>query len=149
MSITTEMAARIVAAYVANNNVPLDLVPHLIEDVHRAFGAGQEQAPAVEAIPEKPVPVVAIKKSVTPDYIVCIEDGKKFRSLKRHLMTKFGMTPKEYREKWGLPDSYPMVAPNYAATRSALAKAQNLGKKRPSEPVAQAPARKKIGLRFA
>lgn len=148
MSIITETAARIVAAYVSNNNVPVDRIALLIEDVHRALAAKPEKISVVDAPPERPVPAVPIKKSVTPDFIICLDDGKKFKSLKRHLATKLGLTPKQYREKWGLPETYPMVAPSYAVARSALAKAQNLGKKRPPEPVTQQPTRRKIGLKF-
>ncbi len=120
-----ELAADIVSAYVSNNSVPSGDLPSLISDVHTALikvGGG-----AIEIPVEAPKPAVPVKKSVTPDYIVCLEDGKKFKSLKRHLRTKYNMSPEEYRSKWGLPKDYPMVAPNYAKARSDLAKQMGLG----------------------
>ena len=122
-----ELTADVVAAYVSNNPVQVGDLPNLIADVHAALArvGGQEQAPA-----EKPKPAVNPKKSIFDDYIICLEDGKKFKSLKRHLMTHYGLTPEEYREKWGLDAAYPMVAPNYAAARSQLAKKMGLGRKR-------------------
>ena len=121
-----EYAAEIVTAYVANNSVGAADLPKLIAEVHAAFAAlaGTRRPEQIE----KQDPAVPIKKSVTPDYIVCLEDGKKFKSLKRHLSSSFQMTPAEYRTKWGLPSSYPMVAPNYSAERSALAKSVGLGR---------------------
>ncbi|WP_411961763.1 MucR family transcriptional regulator [Mesorhizobium sp. ES1-6] len=125
------IAADIVAAYVANNPVPVAELPKLISDVHAALqGIG---APAAEPV-VKLEPAVSIRKSVTPDYIICLEDGKKFKSLKRHISTHYDLSPDEYRAKWSLPSDYPMVAPNYAAARSVLAKAIGLGRK-PAEPV--------------
>jgi predicted transcriptional regulator len=122
-----ELTAEIVAAYVANNAVPSESLPGLIKDVFRALTGTME-------VEEKEVPelkpAVPVRRSVTPDYIVCLEDGKKFKSLKRHLRTQYDMTPEQYREKWGLPADYPMVAPNYAAARSALAKKMGLGQKK-------------------
>jgi predicted transcriptional regulator len=122
------IAAEIVAAYVSNNSVAAADLPTIIRDVHaslqRLSTGGAEPAPAQVAL----IPAVSIRKSVTPDFIFCLEDGEKFKSLKRHLMNSYGMTPKEYRSKWGLPDDYPMVAPNYAAARSALAKSTGLGR---------------------
>jgi predicted transcriptional regulator len=123
-----ELTADVVAAYVSNNPVPAGDLPNLISDVHSALGkvgAAGEQAPA-----DKPKPAVNPKRSITDDYIICLEDGKKFKSLKRHLMTHYGLTPEQYREKWGLDSNYPMVAPNYAAARSQLAKKMGLGRKR-------------------
>jgi predicted transcriptional regulator len=123
-----ELAADIVSAYVANNSVPSGDLPTLINEVHSALlrvGGGTVETPA-----EAPKPAVPVKKSVTPDYIVCLEDGKKFKSLKRHLRTQYNMTPEQYREKWGLPVDYPMVAPNYAKARSELAKEMGLGQQR-------------------
>ena len=123
-----ELAADIVSAYVSNNSVPSGDLPTLINDIHSALlrvGGGTVEAPA-----EAPKPAVPVKKSVTPDYIVCLEDGKKFKSLKRHLRTQYSMTPEQYREKWGLPADYPMVAPNYAKARSELAKEMGLGQQR-------------------
>lgn len=123
-----DLAADIVAAYVSNNTVAPAEIPGLINDVHGALSkvaAGQSAAPA-----EPLKPAVPIKKSIHDDYIICLEDGKKFKSLKRHLRTHYDLTPEQYREKWGLPPDYPMVAPNYAAARSALAKKLGLGQRR-------------------
>ena len=123
-----ELAADIVSAYVSNNSVPSSDLASLINDVHSALlrvGGGTVEVPV-----EAPKPAIPVKKSVTPDYIVCLEDGKKFKSLKRHLRTQYNMTPEQYREKWGLAPDYPMVAPNYAKARSQLAKDMGLGQKR-------------------
>jgi predicted transcriptional regulator len=123
-----ELAADIVSAYVSNNSVATSDLPGLIGDIHSALvriGSGTVEAPA-EALK----PAVPIKKSITPDYIICLDDGKKFKSLKRHLRTQYDMTPEEYRERWGLPPDYPMVAPNYAQARSQLAKKMGLGQQR-------------------
>lgn len=123
-----ELAADIVSAYVSNNTVAAGDLPQLLGDIHNALvrvAGGPAEAPQ-----EAPKPAIPVKKSVTPDYIVCLEDGKKFKSLKRHLRTQYEMTPEEYREKWGLPADYPMVAPNYAEARSALAKKMGLGQQR-------------------
>ena len=127
-----ELTADVVAAYVSNNPVPVGELPKLIADVYTALGQVNGAAPAAEVEPQKPA--VPIKKSVTPDFIVSLEDGKRFKSLKRHLMTSYGMTPEEYRAKWNLPSDYPMVAPNYAASRSALAKTMGLGRKPAQKP---------------
>ena len=118
----------VVSAYVGNNSVPVADLPSLIQSVHAALSntaSGKIEEPVVEL-----KPAVSIKKSLTPDYIVCLEDGKQFKSLKRHLATKYDMTPEDYRAKWGLPADYPMVAPNYAAARSELAKKMGLGQQR-------------------
>ena len=123
-----ELTAEIVAAYVSNNNVASSDISMLINEVHIALH--RTAAGAVVAELEPLMPAVPIRKSVTPDSIVCLEDGKKFKSLKRHLRTHYDLTPEEYREKWGLPSDYPMVAPNYAKARSALAKEMGLGQKR-------------------
>ncbi|QKC98839.1 MULTISPECIES: MucR family transcriptional regulator [unclassified Mesorhizobium] len=134
-----ELTAHVVSAYVSNNPVPVSELPGLIGQVHIAL-----KATAGGAAPEKSEalkPAVPIRKSVTPDYIVSLEDGKKFKSLKRHLATHYGLTPDEYRAKWELPADYPMVAPNYAAARSALAKTMGLGRK-PKEPETPAPAKR-------
>ena len=123
-----ELAADIVSAYVSNNSVPSGDLPSLINDIHGALvkvAGGSIEVPA-----EAPKPAIPVKKSVTPDYIICLEDGKKFKSLKRHLRTQYNMTPEQYREKWALPPDYPMVAPNYAAARSQLAKQMGLGQQR-------------------
>ena len=128
-----EMTAEIASAYVSANPVASQDLPGLIRTIYAALrDVAGAVAPAAEIAPE---PAVSVKKSVTPDYIICLEDGKKFKSLKRHLRTRYNMTPEEYRAKWGLPHDYPMVAPNYAKARSDLAKrmglgtAQGLGKK--------------------
>ncbi|ESR22761.1 MucR family transcriptional regulator [Lutibaculum baratangense] len=123
-----ELAAEIVSAYVSNNPVQSTDLPNLIHEVHQALlkvGTNEVEQPKEELKPAVPV-----RKSVTPEYIVCLEDGKKFKSLKRHLRTHYDLSPEEYREKWGLPGDYPMVAPNYAAARSALAKKMGLGQRR-------------------
>jgi len=123
-----ELTAEIVSAYVSNNPVPAADMPGLINQVHSALtriSGGQ-----ADAQPEPLKPAVSVKKSITPDHIVCLEDGKKFKSLKRHLRTQYNMTPEQYRDKWGLPPDYPMVAPNYAAARSQLAKQMGLGQQR-------------------
>ena len=121
-----EISAEIVAAYVSHNVVPASELPSLISEVVGAISATQNQP---EAEKEAPKPAVSIRKSITPDYLICLEDGKKFKSLKRHLRTHYNLSPEEYREKWGLPADYPMVAPSYAAARSELAKKMGLGQK--------------------
>lgn len=123
-----ELAADVVAAYVSHNSLPFADLPALIADVHVALArvAGQ----GADAAPEARKPAVPVKKSVTPDYIVCLEDGRKFKSLKRHLRTQYDMTPERYREKWGLAIDYPMVAPAYAKARSDLAREMGLGQQR-------------------
>jgi predicted transcriptional regulator len=126
-----EMAADIVSAYVSANSVAAQDIPALIRTVHAALKEVAGAGPAVAENSQEPA--VAIRKSVTPDYIICLEDGKKFKSLKRHLCTRYGMTPDEYRTKWGLPHDYPMVAPNYAKERSNLAKRMGLGHSRRAE----------------
>ncbi|ANF53459.1 MucR family transcriptional regulator [Brevundimonas diminuta] len=120
-----EMTADIVSAYVSNNTVSADTVPTLIAQIHAAL-SGVSEAP-VEAEPEPQEPAVPVRKSITPDFLICLEDGRKFKSLKRHLRTKYNLSPEEYRAKWGLPKDYPMVAPNYAKARSELAKQMGLG----------------------
>ena len=123
----TELTVDIVSAYVSNNSVPRTELANLISSVRQSLG-GAGRAAELTAAPL--APAVPIRKSVHGDYIVCLEDGKKFKSLKRHLGVHYGMTPDEYRQKWGLPADYPMVAPNYAAARSELAKKIGLGRKR-------------------
>ena len=123
-----ELTADIVSAYVSNNSVSAGDIPGLINQVHSAL-MRVSGSPA-EAPSEPLKPAVPLKKSITPEYIVCLEDGKKFKSLKRHLRTQYNMTPEQYREKWGLSSDYPMVAPNYAAARSQLAKQMGLGQQR-------------------
>ncbi len=120
-----EFTTEIVAAHAGNNTVAPDDLPRLIQDVFKTLSGLGGAAPAQE----RPKPAVAIKKSVFPDYIVCLEDGKKLKMLKRHLKTAYNMTPEDYRERWGLPADYPMVAPNYAKHRSNLAKKIGLGTK--------------------
>jgi len=119
------MTADIVAAYVGANSVEANDLPALIQSVHRAMTNVASGADAVEAAPKEPA--VPIKKSITADFLVCLEDGRKFKSLKRHLRTKYNMSPEDYRNKWGLAKDYPMVAPNYAKARSELAKQMGLG----------------------
>ena len=121
------LTADIVAAHVSNNSVAVNDLPNLIQNVHRALTEISAQTSAPEA---KPAPKVSIRSSVKPDYIVCLEDGKRQKMLKRHLMTNHNMTPDEYRQKWGLSSDYPMVAPNYAEQRRTLAKSIGLGTKR-------------------
>ena len=121
------LTADIVAAHVSNNSVAVNDLPTLIQNVHSALTGISGSHSAAEA---KPEPKVSIRSSIKPDYIVCLEDGKKQKMLKRHLMTNHGMTPDEYRQKWGLAADYPMVAPNYAEQRRTLAKSIGLGTKR-------------------
>jgi predicted transcriptional regulator len=124
-----ELTADIVSAYLANNTVSAGDIPSLISDIHSALvkvSAGQD----IPVVFEPAKPAVSVKKSITNDFIICLEDGKKFKSLKRHLRTAYNMSPEQYREKWGLPQDYPMVAPNYAEARSKLAKQMGLGQKR-------------------
>ena len=121
------LTAEIVSAYVGNNTVAMSEIPSLINQVHTALTRVSAEA---EPVSDPLKPAVPPKRSVTPEYIVCLEDGKKFKSLKRHLRTQYKMTPEQYREKWGLPPDYPMVAPNYAAARSSLAKQMGLGQQR-------------------
>ena len=123
-----ELTAEIVSAFVSHNSVPASDIPTLINQVHSALV--RVSSGGHEASGEPPRPAVPVKKSVTPEYIVCLEDGKKFKSLKRHLRTQYNMTAEQYREKWNLPADYPMVAPNYAAARSKLAKDMGLGQQR-------------------
>ena len=120
-----EMTADIVSAYVGNNTVAAETLPSLIASIHAAL-SGVTAGPA-EPEPEPKEPAVPIRKSINPDFLICLEDGRKFKSLKRHLRTKYDMSPEEYRTKWGLPKDYPMVAPNYAKARSELAKSMGLG----------------------
>jgi len=119
------LTAQIVSAHVSNNSVSPDALPSLIQEVYKTLaGVGNEQNE-----PERPQPAVPVKKSVFADHIICLEDGKKLKMLKRHLKTAYNMTPEQYRDRWGLPPDYPMVAPNYARHRSSLAKKIGLGTK--------------------
>ncbi len=143
-----ELTSRIVAAYLSRNVVPAGDLPHLIRQTFVSLnGTSQpDRAPAIE----EQRPAVPVRKSVTADFIICLEDGKQFKSLKRHLMAKYGLTPEQYREKWKLPADYPMTAPSYAQQRSELARAAGLGKRPTPEPPLEPapPVRKKIGLKF-
>jgi predicted transcriptional regulator len=123
-----DQTASIVSAYLTKNAVPADEIPALIGRVHAALT--RVSSGASEAGADSQKPAVPVKKSIHPEFVVCLEDGKKFKSLKRHLRTQYNMTPEQYREKWGLPYDYPMVAPNYAAARSKLAKQMGLGQQR-------------------
>jgi predicted transcriptional regulator len=123
-----ELTAEIVSAYVSNNNVDSRELPSLIKDVHLALN--RTAGGLSDLAPEPLKPAISVRKSITPDFIICLEDGKRFKSLKRHLRTHYDLTPDEYREKWGLASDYPMVAPNYAKARSSLAKEMGLGQKR-------------------
>ena len=123
-----DLTANIVSAYLSNNPTPASEIANLISQVHSALlrvSSGRAEPPL-----EPSKPAVSVKKSIAPDYLVCLEDGKRFKSLKRHLRTQYNMTPEQYREKWGLPPEYPMVAPNYAVARSQLAKKMGLGQQR-------------------
>lgn len=134
------LAAQIVSAHVRHNTVTPEALPRLIQEVYRALiNIGRQPAQT-----EKPVPAIPVKQSVRPDRIICLEDGKSFSMLKRHLMTDHKLTPQQYREKWGLSRDYPMVAPNYAQTRSALAKKIGLGRKS-GRPAKRAGGRRKRG----
>ena len=123
-----ELTSEIVAAFVTNNSVAAADLPSLIVNVHGALG-GVSGSPIAEVI-EKPKPAVPVRRSIQHEYLICLEDGQKFKSLKRHLMTHYGLSPEQYREKWELPADYPMVAPAYAEARSRLAKEMGLGQKR-------------------
>ena len=122
------ITATIVAAYVSNNSISSTDLPSLIAETHAALSRAAGRTAPLERDDNKPK--VAVKKSVMPDYLICLEDGKKFKSLKRHLRTHYNLSPEDYREKWGLPHDYPMVAPNYAQARSELAKKMGLGTRR-------------------
>jgi predicted transcriptional regulator len=144
------LTADIVSAHVSNNNVSVDDLPRLIQSVHAALG-GLGTEPAQAEVPL--IPAVSIRASVKPDYIVCLEDGKKLKMLKRHLMTHYQMTPADYRAKWKLPSDYPMVAPSYAEKRRTLAKSIGLGRKPKApapapaaKPARKAPAKKKLSI---
>jgi predicted transcriptional regulator len=126
-----DLTANIVSAYLSNNPTPASEIPNLISQIHAALlrvSSGRSEGPA-----EPAKPAVSVKKSINADYLVCLEDGKRFKSLRRHLRTQYNMTPEQYRDKWGLPPDYPMVAPNYAVARSQLAKKMGLGQQRRRE----------------
>jgi len=122
-----ELTAEIVAAYVSNNSVAANDLPNVISQVHAALGG---TTMVVDEVVEKQKPAVTVRRSIQNDHLVCLEDGQKYKSLKRHLMTHHGLTPEQYRERWELPADYPMVAPAYAEARSRLAKEMGLGQKR-------------------
>ena len=125
---TLQLAAQIVAAYVGNHAVPQGELPKLIAEVHHALAALAAGDTVRQPAPDIR-PAVNVRKSITPEYLVCLEDGKRFKSLKRHLRSHYNMSPDQYRKKWGLPADYPMVAPNYAAARAKLARTMGLGKR--------------------
>ncbi|MEQ1956490.1 MucR family transcriptional regulator [Mesorhizobium yinganensis] len=136
-----QLTADIVSAYVGNNPVPIGDLPGVIERVHSSIlGLGKASEPE----PAQLVPAVSIKKSITPDFIISLEDGRKFKSLKRHLATSYNLTPDQYRAKWDLPNDYPMVAPAYAARRSALAKTSGLGRAAAPAPAPEPKPRKAV-----
>ncbi len=131
----TSMVVEIVGAFVSNNSVPSAELPSLITSVHKAL-TGLNSSEEVKSV-EPQAPAVSVKKSISSDFIICLEDGRKFKSLKRHLRTKYNMTPDEYRAKWSLPKDYPMVAPAYAEARSNLAKQMGLGQGGRTSPAAK------------
>ena len=126
-----EITAEVVCAYVANNTLPASELPALVTDIHATLSGlvGKSNPNGGAAEKEKQKPAVPIKKSITPDYLICLENGQKFKSLKKHLKAQYDMSPEDYRRKWGLPSDYPMVAPAYAERRSDLAKKLGLGRK--------------------
>ena len=134
-----ELTADIAAAYLSANTVPASDLPSLIQTIHQALAGVTSGAAAPAGEPQKPA--VTVKKSITPDFLISLEDGKKYKSLKRHLRTKYSMTPDDYRAKWGLPKDYPMVAPNYAAARSEMARSMGLGQGGRGRKKAAAPAK--------
>ncbi len=140
---TVQLTASLIAAYVGHNTVALEALPDLIRSVHASL-SGLTAAGAGEA--QQPPPAVPVKKSVHPDFLICLEDGKKLKMLKRHLQTAYNMTPDEYRARWNLPADYPMVAPNYTHQRSVLAKQIGLGRSKaaaPAEPPPSAPQKRR------
>ncbi len=142
-----EMTTDIVSAYLEQNKIAVAELPALITSVHGALAS--VTTGAAEAVVEKREPAVAIRRSITPDFLICLEDGRKFKSLKRHLRTKYDLSPEDYRAKWGLPKGYPMVAPSYAAARSDLAKKMGLGAggRQPAKPAAKPPAKPAVKAR--
>ena len=139
------LTAKIVSAHISRNQLGTDALPSLIQSVYRSLSTAGDVEPA----PVAQMPAVPIKKSVFPDYIICLEDGKKLKMLRRHLQNSYNLTPEAYRAKWGLPSDYPMVAPNYAAVRSAVAKNFGLGRKPASKPAVSEPAVTKLPARRA
>ncbi|WP_331375161.1 MucR family transcriptional regulator [Sinorhizobium chiapasense] len=143
-----ELTSRIVSAYLSRNVIPAGDLRLLIQQTYDSLNGTAPPAKA-ESAAEEQRPAVPVKKSVTDDFIICLEDGKKFKSLRRHLMASYGLTPEQYREKWKLPADYPMTAPNYARQRSELARTMGLGRKPASVPAeTPTPVRKKVGLKF-
>jgi predicted transcriptional regulator len=141
------LTAKIVSAHIGKNQMAPNALPPLIQAVYRSLATAGE-VEAAPAAPAAPTPAVPVRKSVFPDFIVCLEDGRKLKMLKRHLRTSYGMTPDQYRAKWGLPADYPMVAPTYAGHRSMLAKKSGLGRARAAEPVVPVlPARRAKGTK--
>jgi predicted transcriptional regulator len=132
------LATDIVSAYIANSHVDRADLPSLIAEVHHSLSRIASGKTVDEPIPEKLIPAVSVRKSVQPDFLICLEDGKRYKSLKRHLRTKYGLSPDEYRAKWGLLADYPMVAPNYAEARSRLAKTMGLGQRLKAQPEPEA-----------
>jgi predicted transcriptional regulator len=126
-----KFASDIVAAYVSNNPIPVSEIPHMIKSIHSTLGGLSSGIPGDVATTQKPA--VPVKKSITPEYVICLEDGKKLKMLKRYLRSRYGLSPEDYRAKWGLPADYPMVAPNYAAQRSEFAKKIGLGRTAPGK----------------
>ena len=126
-----KFASDIVAAYVSNNPIPVSEIPHMIKSIHSTLGGLSSGIPGDVATTQKPA--VPVKKSITPEYVICLEDGKKLKMLKRYLRSRYGLSPEDYRAKWGLPADYPMVAPNYAAQRSEFAKKIGLGRTAPEK----------------
>lgn len=136
------LVAEIVAAYVGANQLPTARLPEVIRSVHEALATAENAGEVPAAVPPKPA--VPIRRSVTPDFIVCLEDGRKLKMLRRHLRTTYGLSPEQYRTKWGLPVDYPMVAPNYAARRSEFARQIGLGRKTPSKPTVPEKKRRRV-----
>ena len=149
-SALVEMTTDIISAYLGQNKIAVADLPALIKSIHGALTDVATGAPEVAA--EKREPAVSIRRSITPDFLICLEDGRKFKSLKRHLRTKYDLSPEDYRARWGLPKDYPMVAPSYAAARSELAKKMGLGaggRQPAAKPVAKAPAKAPARARTA
>ena len=138
----TELTANIVSNYVGANNVSAEQLPELIRLTYHALADVASGVPSGEPAPEPQKPAVPVKKSVTPDFLISLEDGRRYKSLKRHLRTQYNMSPEDYRAKWGLPKDYPMVSPNYAASRSAMARERGLGRGRVQPKPATKPGRK-------
>ena len=148
-SVLVEMTTDIVSAYLGQNKIAVADLPAFIKSIHGALASVAAGVP--EVVAEKREPAVSIRRSITPDFLICLEDGRKFKSLKRHLRTKYELSPEDYRAKWGLPKDYPMVAPSYAAARSDLAKKMGLGAggRQPAKPAAKTPAKPAAKARTA